>query len=114
MVLGGGKFSGANNPAVPHWSQIQHLAIRMTPFCRDGVACVRAACPSHVATQSSSTTIGFLARTSFKPGHGAPGTRWTVVSCTCVEKHDYNIVNFKLPFIINRARNSLRLKRGAR
>ncbi len=46
--------------------------------------------------------------------YGAPGTRWTVVSCTCVEKHDYNIVNFKLPFIINRARNSLRRKRGAR
>jgi hypothetical protein len=36
----------------------------MMPFFRDVVACVLAASPSHVARQSSSTTIGFWARRS--------------------------------------------------
>jgi hypothetical protein len=64
MVNSRGEFTGAHNPAVPHWSQIQHLAIRMMPLVRDVAACVRAACPSHVARQSSSTTFGFMPRTS--------------------------------------------------
>jgi hypothetical protein len=31
MVNSRGEFTGAHNPAVPHWSQIQHLARRMMP-----------------------------------------------------------------------------------
>ena len=38
----------------------------MTLFFRDVAACLRAARPSHVASQRSSTTIGFLPRTSMR------------------------------------------------
>src|SRR5277367_5264096 len=53
-----GEFTGAHTPAVPHWSQM--------PYFRDVAACVRAACPSHLARQSPATTIGFLPRTSMR------------------------------------------------
>ena len=66
MVNSRGEFTGAHNPAVPHWSQNQKLAIRMMLLFRDVAARLRAACPSHVARQSSSTTIGFLPRTSMR------------------------------------------------
>jgi hypothetical protein len=56
----------------------------------------------------SAFRIVALASSAFKPGHRAPGILSTVVSCTRFEKHDYNIVNFKLPFTSDRARNSLR------
>ena len=75
MVNARGEFTGAHNPAAPHWSQIQHLAIRMTLFCRDVAACLRAARPSHVASQRSSKTIGFLPSTSMRVD-SASGSMW--------------------------------------
>jgi hypothetical protein len=42
MVNSRAEFTGVHNPVVPHWSQIQNLAIRMMPFFRDVAACVRA------------------------------------------------------------------------
>ena len=75
MVNARGEFTGAHNPAAPHWSQIQNLAVRMTLFFRDVAACLRAARPSHVASQCSSTTIGFLPRTSMRVD-SASGSMW--------------------------------------
>jgi hypothetical protein len=77
MVNSRGEFIGAHNPAVPHWSQIQPLAIRMMPFLLDVVACMRAACPSHVARRSSSTTIGFLPRRSMRGASIVVGEQMT-------------------------------------
>jgi hypothetical protein len=66
MVNSRGEFTGAHGPAVPHWSQIQHLAIRVMHFFRDVAACVLAVCLSHVTRQFSPTTIGFLPRTPMR------------------------------------------------